>query len=112
MNVGRLAEGQEMHDLGVGELARAPGQGAHQLQRLAAAGADEDALAGAELLHRLVGRGDHRSVFFLPVGVVARLAHGSLFPAHESVIRASATQASEPTSPTMKGLMSSSAICG
>ena len=76
VRVRRVAESEQMDNLGVRQFGGAFAEGADQLQRLARAGADEHALAGLDFLHRLGGREDLRLVRLLPVGVVGDgLAH-------------------------------------
>ena len=69
----------DVADLDVGQLVGALDERFDEERRGAAAGADEDAIAGAQPAHRLGGRGDHVAVLLLPGRVIRKgVLHGYL----------------------------------
>ena len=68
VGVGRLAEGEQVDDFRVGQFVGALAQRADEFERLARAGADEDALAGPDFFDRVRGGENLRLISLLPVG--------------------------------------------
>jgi hypothetical protein len=113
VGVRRVAHRQQVDDLDVRQLVAALDERLDEHRRGAAAGADEDAVSGAQPAHRLGGGGDHVAVLLLPVRVEGTVLHA---PVNSRAGRAADARVgaigSVPASPTISGLMSSSAISG